>query len=159
MSIFPLTTLKTIFLSEFILVFAMAIGIAPQEFSYLILVLLVASFVKLNMLDSLKLFILSIPFFVALPANAFSDSMSIWRVLIIALFLKAGWEKESWLHSSEKLWNRCARLLDYAKRLHSPKGTMEPTYLQKCSTALKGLWSKQLSQITIASTIGTKSPK
>ena len=152
MSIFPLTTLKTIFLSEFILVFAMAIGIAPQEFSYLILVLLVASFVKLNMLDSLKLFILSIPFFVALPANAFSDSMSIWRVLIIALFLKAGWEKYRWFHSpsvsqygiNSGLWNRCARLLDYAKRLHSLKETMEPTYLQKCSTALKGLWNQRL---------------
>ena len=89
MSIFPLTPLKTIFLSEFILVFAMVMGIAPQEFSYLILVLLVVSFVRLNMLDSLKLFILSIPFFVALPANAFSDSMSIWRFLILVLVLKS----------------------------------------------------------------------
>ena len=87
------TSLKTIFLSEFILVFAMAIGIVPQEFSYLILVLLVISFVKLNILNSLKLFILSIPFFVALPANTFSDSMSIWRVLILVLVLKVGLEK------------------------------------------------------------------
>ena len=87
------TPLKTIFISEFILVFAMAMGVAPQEFSYLILVLLIVSFIRLNMLDSLKLFIISIPLFVALPANALSDSMSIWRVLIIVLFLKVGYEK------------------------------------------------------------------
>ncbi|MCK5084354.1 MAG: O-antigen ligase family protein, partial [Candidatus Pacebacteria bacterium] len=82
---------------------------APQEFSYLILVLLVVSFVKLNMLDSLKLFILSIPFFVALPANAFSDSMSIWRVLIIALFLKAGWEKYKNYHSNKNYHSESVR--------------------------------------------------
>ena len=88
MSVFSLTPLKTIFLSEFILFFAMVMGVAPQEFSYLILLLLAISFVKLNKLDALKLFIISIPFFVALPANQFSDSMSIWRILIIVLFLK-----------------------------------------------------------------------
>ena len=88
MSIFPLTPLKTILLSEFILVFAMAMGVAPQEFSYLILLLLIISFLKLNKLDSLKLFIISIPLFVALPPNQFSDSMSIWRILIVVLFLK-----------------------------------------------------------------------
>ena len=88
MSIFPLTPLKTILLSEFILVFAMAMGVAPQEFSYLVLLLLIISFLKLNKLDSLKLFIISIPLFVALPPNQFSDSMSIWRILIVVLFLK-----------------------------------------------------------------------
>jgi O-antigen ligase len=88
MSILPFTPLKTIFISEFILVFAVAMGVAPQEFSYLILLLLIISFIKLNKLDSLKLFIISIPFFVVLPANQFSDSMSIWRILIIILFLK-----------------------------------------------------------------------
>ena len=82
------TPLKTIFLSEFILVFAMAMGVAPQEFSYLILLLLAVSFIKLNKLDALKLFIVSIPLFVALPPNQFSDSMSIWRILIVVLFLK-----------------------------------------------------------------------
>ncbi len=88
MSIFPLTPLKTILLSEFILVFAMAMRVAPQEFSYLILLLLTISFLKLNKLDALKLFIISIPLFVALPPNQFSDSMSIWRILIVVLFLK-----------------------------------------------------------------------
>ncbi|MCK5123363.1 MAG: O-antigen ligase family protein [Candidatus Pacebacteria bacterium] len=89
MSIFlPLTPLKTIFLSEFILVFAMAMRVIPQEFSYLVLLLLIASFVKLNKLDALKLFIISIPLFVALPANVLSDSMSIWRFLIFALIIK-----------------------------------------------------------------------
>jgi len=85
--------LKTILLLEISIVFFMILGFIPQEFSYLILILLIAGFVKLNILDSLKLFILSIPFFVALPANQFSDSMSIWRILILMLVLKAGWEK------------------------------------------------------------------
>ncbi len=91
--------LKTIFVSEIILVFAMTMGVVPQEFSYLILVLLGVSFIRLNILDSLKLFILSIPFFVALPTNAFSDSMSIWRILILVLVLKAGYEKYKNCHS------------------------------------------------------------
>ena len=161
------TPLKTIFISEFILVFIMVIGIAPQELAYLILALLVVSFVRLNMLDSLKLFIISIPFFVALPANAFSDSMSIWRFLILVLVLKAGWEKYRWFHSppvsqygiNSWLWNRCARLLNNGKRFHINTllthlksgiiGTMEPTYLQKSSTALKGLWSQRLLFLTI----------
>ncbi len=103
MSIFPLTPLKTIFLSEFILVFAMAMGVIPQEFSYLILLLLIASFVKLNKLDALKLFIISIPLFVALPANVFSDSMSIWRFLIFALVIKMGWE----IHKNEGDIGQC----------------------------------------------------
>ena len=88
------TPLKTIFISELVLVFAMVLGIVPQEFSYFILILLSVSFVKMSMLDSLKLFILSVPFFVALPPNAISDSMSIWRVLIVVLFLKMIWEKQ-----------------------------------------------------------------
>ncbi|NOQ68158.1 hypothetical protein GQ568_01825 [Patescibacteria group bacterium] len=143
------TSLKAIFLSEIIIILAMIFGIVPQEFSYLILVLLGVSFIRLNMLDSLKLFILSIPFFVALPANALSDSMSIWRILIVILFLKAGWKKERWLHSPEGLWSRCARLLNNAKRFYSPKGTAGITRLQKGSIALKGLWSQRLLFLTI----------
>jgi len=92
MSILPLTKLKTVFLSEFIIVFTMAMGVASQEFSYLVLLLLIISFLKLNKLDALKLFIISIPLFVALPPNQFSDSMSIWRFLIFALVAKVGWE-------------------------------------------------------------------
>ncbi len=101
MSTLSLTPLKTILLSEIILVLAMIAGIAPQEFSYLILVLLVISFIKLSLLDSLKLFILSVPFFTALPANAFSDSMSAWRVLIVVLFLKASWGGYKFCHSDK----------------------------------------------------------
>jgi len=66
----------------------MAMRVIPQEFSYLILLLLIISFIKLNKLDALKLFIISIPLFVALPSNQFSDSMSIWRFLIFALVVK-----------------------------------------------------------------------
>ncbi len=87
--------LETILVSEVILVFVMALKIVPQEFSYLILVLLVVSFIRLSILDSLKLFIFSIPFFVAFPSNAISDSMSIWRVLVVVLFLKVIYEKYS----------------------------------------------------------------
>ena len=95
----------------------MAMGVVPQEFSYLILVLLAVSFTRLNMLDSLKLIILSLPFFVALPANAFSDSMSIWRILILALVLKVGYEKYKEVRSANlnkgDIYER--RFLDYNK--------------------------------------------
>jgi len=129
MSIFPLTPLKTIFISEFILVFAMAMGVVPQEFSYLILLLLVVSFLKLNKLDALKLFIISIPFFVALPANVFSDSMSIWRALILVLVLKVCHSETNlyrWLHSPRRAVEPICKW--FAFRLHSLTAvrTMEP---------------------------------
>ena len=131
---------KTIYLLEIFVVLFMILGFIPQEFSYLILVLLVAGFVKLSLLNSLKLFILSIPFFVALPANQFSDSMSIWRILILALVLKVGWEKYKevcWFHSplvsrygaGPGLWSRYARLFNkkrFASGLHRAIATMEP---------------------------------
>jgi len=140
-----MSTLKTIFFSEIIIVFAMITGIVPQEFSYIILIMLSFSFLRLSVLDSLKLFIISIPFFVALPANQISDSMSVWRVLIVILFLKVGLERHknchpelatSWLHSPEGLWSRCARLFNkqrFANRLHSLTAvrTMEPTRILK----------------------------
>ncbi|MDF1498281.1 MAG: O-antigen ligase family protein [Patescibacteria group bacterium] len=145
MSIFPFTPLKTIFFSEIILVFAMIAEIVPQEFSYIILIMLSFSFLRLSVLDSLKLFIISIPFFVALPANQISDSMSVWRILIVILFLKVGLERyknfhlelvASWLHSPEWLWSRCARLFNkqrFANRLHilTAMRTMEPTHILK----------------------------
>jgi O-antigen ligase len=96
------TSIRTIFLSEIILVLAMIAGIVPREFSYLILILLIGSFIKLDILSSLKLFILSLPFFVALPANTLSDSMSIWRILIIVLFLKVIYEKYKNCHSESR---------------------------------------------------------
>jgi|GEM_PF-879423 len=130
---------KTIYLIEIFIVLLMVLGIIPQEFSCLILVLLAASFVKLNILDSLKLFILSIPFFAALPANQFSDSMSIWRILILILVLKAGWEKYKKIRNAN--FNegdiRECRLLDanwlkmlfnkkwFTNGLHSSTETME----------------------------------
>ncbi len=87
-----MSAIRTIYLSELFIVLLMAIGIIPMEFSYMILILLSISFLKMNMLDSLKLFILSIPFFVAFPSNIFSDSMSVWRIFIIILAVKAGYE-------------------------------------------------------------------
>jgi len=87
--------LTTVFFSEAIIVLSMTFGIVPYEFSYLILALLLFSFLRFEILDSLSLFIISIPFFVALPPNQFSDSMNIWRILIIGLFLKLLYEKSS----------------------------------------------------------------
>ena len=122
--------LKTIFLLEIFVVLSMILGIIPQEFSYLIIVLLIVGFVKLSLLNSLKLFILSIPFFVALPTNQFSDSMSIWRILILVLVLKAGWGKYKevyWLYSPIGLWRRCMVLNKkwFANKLHRATAVME----------------------------------
>lgn len=110
--------LKIIYISELILVFAMVFRFVPQEFSYLILILLSVGIVKMNMLDSLKLFILSVPFFVALPPNAISDSMSIWRVLIVVLFFKMAWEKHNNCYSefnSKSINDKGSVYLQFAK--------------------------------------------
>jgi len=81
-------TLNKIFYTQIIIVILMILGIMPQEASYLILVIVSYGFYKLSLLDSLGLFIISLPFFTALPENRFSDSMSVWRILIAVLFLK-----------------------------------------------------------------------
>ena len=93
MSIRVKSPLRTILFLEVAIVIFMSLGIAGQELSYLALLIVAIGFLKMSSLDSLTLFIFSIPFFVAFPGSGFSDSMSIWRVLIILLVAKAVWEK------------------------------------------------------------------
>lgn len=81
-------SINKIFYAQVIIVIMMILGILPQQASYLILVIMLYGFYKLNLLDSLGLFIISIPFFTAFPENNFSDSMSVWRILIAVLFVK-----------------------------------------------------------------------
>ncbi len=107
----------------------MILGIAPQESSYLILAIMCYGFYKMSLLDSLCLFIISIPFFMAFPANRFSDSMSVWRILIGVLFLKVVYEKTDKFHSPERLWSRCAGWRNkqwIALGFHRAIATMEP---------------------------------
>ncbi len=161
-----MSTIKTIFLSEIILVLAMIAGIAPQEFSYLILVLLITSFIKLSLLDSLKLFILSIPFFVALPANAFSDSMSVWRVLIVVLFLKAAWEK--YFIEIKKTQNLAGSKLCLEPQCANSKLLGQNKVICKCNKVrsitanqhrFSGLWSQLMSALRLHSLeAGTMEP-
>ncbi|MFA6096371.1 MAG: O-antigen ligase family protein [Candidatus Paceibacterota bacterium] len=82
-------SISKIFYIQIIIVVLMILGILPQESSYLILAVMCYGFYRMTLLDSLGLFIISIPFFTALPGNQFSDSMSVWRILIAALFAKA----------------------------------------------------------------------
>lgn len=81
-----------IYIFEIIAAILMILGTLPQEFSYVIIPVVAWGFYKTALIDSLGLFIVSIPFFTALPGNQFSDSMSTWRILIVILFLKAAHE-------------------------------------------------------------------
>lgn len=80
--------ISKIFYVQMIAVMLMVLGVLPQESSYFILAIMCYGFYKMDLIDSLKLFIISLPFFTALPESRLSDSMSMWRILIIVLFIK-----------------------------------------------------------------------
>ncbi|MDD3190951.1 MAG: O-antigen ligase family protein [Candidatus Pacebacteria bacterium] len=73
---------------EVLIVFLMSLAYLPQEFSFVFLLIFFLGIIVLDDLDSLLLFILSIPFFVVFPPSSLSDAMSVWRFAVIILFLK-----------------------------------------------------------------------
>jgi len=78
-------TILLIILWQAISVFLMATGVWPQEIVYLNTALLAVFFLLASPLDSIRLFILSIPAYVVIP-NSYSDTLSMWRPLLILLF-------------------------------------------------------------------------
>ncbi len=83
---FDLTAI--IFLLETLIIILMTIDILPLEMRYFLFFFLILSFLILSFTEALILFIISIPFFTALPINGISDSFSSWRILIIILVLR-----------------------------------------------------------------------
>ncbi len=106
-----LTPIISIFLLQLIVVILMSVNLLPLETRYLLTLFLAVCFLILNLSAVLRLFIISIPLFVAIPLAGVSDSMSSWRILAVVLFVKFLWEKIRscrWLHSPEGLWSRYA---------------------------------------------------
>lgn len=86
-------SIKIFWLAEFIVAISMILGIVPQSFAYLFLVVMLLGIWKLSSLDALRLYIFSIPIFVAMPANFLSESMSVWRFAVLFFVLKVFEEK------------------------------------------------------------------
>jgi hypothetical protein len=73
---------------EAFVVLMMILNVVPQSCAYLVLLILLLAILKLSDLDFLKLYIVSIPFFVVLPPSFASDAMSVWRIVLLFWFLK-----------------------------------------------------------------------
>ncbi len=73
--------------SEILTVFLTSIGIFPREAVLILTGVMIFYFIFSRVEDSLILFIISIPFFIALPISENFDSMANWRILLAILFL------------------------------------------------------------------------
>lgn len=82
------TPLNLVFTTEVILVWLIALGYVPRQFAFLILGLALFFILTESLENSLFFFVRSIPFFIALPITSSFDSLNIWRIAAIALFLK-----------------------------------------------------------------------
>jgi len=121
------TPIVSVFLLQLVAVVLMSVNLLPLETRYLLTMFLAVCFFILNLNEALRLFIVSIPLFVAIPISGISDSMSSWRILVVVLFIKFLWEKiklfritssdsstpldkgginHRWLHSSKGLRSR-----------------------------------------------------
>ncbi len=87
---------------EILVVVLTSIGIFPREAVLILTGLLVFYFTFSKIEDSLILFILSIPLFVALPIAGY-DSMANWRILLVILFLAWLSKKISWKTRLDKI--------------------------------------------------------
>jgi len=76
-----------ILLTELVAVFLMVFNILPREASFFVIGLLFFYFIFSPLEDSLWVFIVSIPLFVALPITENFDTMASWRILLVILFL------------------------------------------------------------------------
>ncbi|MBI3335414.1 MAG: O-antigen ligase family protein [Candidatus Portnoybacteria bacterium] len=80
-------------LLELIAVALISIGILDRTFAFLLLAILAAFILTKPFKESLELFLLSLPFYIALPVSTGFDSMSMWRPLSLLLVILWLWEK------------------------------------------------------------------
>lgn len=80
------TKLYFVFIVEILIVILASAGVIEREAVLFITGLLIFYFIFSSVEDSLILFIISIPLFIALPIGNF-DSMANWRILLAILFL------------------------------------------------------------------------
>jgi hypothetical protein len=104
-----ISSLKLIFIFEFIVIAFVSLGFIPRE-AVLLLTALLFFYILSNPLEnSLMLLIASIPLFVALPIKENFDSMASWRILLAALFFvwflkTAGRSPINWLKYFKKIF-------------------------------------------------------
>lgn len=82
-----ITSLNLIIFIEIIIVILTSIGVFPREAVLFLTGILIFYFIFSSPSDSLMVFIISIPLFVALPITGTFDSMANWRILLSVLFL------------------------------------------------------------------------
>lgn len=89
--------LNILYIGQIALVLLVAFGIVPRfvvPFWTLFLVIVLA---RIPLEDSVAFFARSIPFFIAIPLTMHFDSLNMWRILSIVIFLKwFRWEKIAW---------------------------------------------------------------
>ena len=92
----------TILILEILVVFLASIGALEREAVLIMTGLLIFYFIFSKVEDSLILFIVSIPLFIALPITDSFDTMANWRILLAVLFLclifKQGWAVKKFKH-------------------------------------------------------------
>ena len=71
---------------QLVSVYLMAVGVWPTWIAWINVGLLAASIAALSPFDALRVFVVSIPFYVVVPNN-YADTLSMWRLLIIWLFI------------------------------------------------------------------------
>jgi len=86
----------TILTLEILIVILTGTGIIEREAVLIMTGLLIFYFIFSEIKDSLILFIVSIPLFVAMPITSSFDTMSNWRMLLVILFLKWFFENKIW---------------------------------------------------------------
>lgn len=87
--------LKIVLVFEIFITILIAIGILPREFAFFITAAMLIYIAGANIVDSLILTILSIPFYLALPVSVSFDTMANWRIIILILFFKYALKKIS----------------------------------------------------------------
>ena len=78
-----------IYLLNILVVFFIGIGVLPVEANLFLAGILVFYFLFAPLVRCIYLFVCLIPLFIALPITENFDCMSIWRILLIILFLRS----------------------------------------------------------------------
>lgn len=85
--------LNKLFILELFTVLLISIGSIDRLFSFGLLAIISVFFFTKPFMQSLQLFLLSLPLFIALPLFPFTDSISIWRPLSLLLITRWLWER------------------------------------------------------------------
>ena len=91
-----------IYFLNILVVFFIGIGVLPIEANLFLAGILVFYFLFAPLVRCIYLFICLIPLFIALPITENFDSMSIWRILLVILFLRSLFAP----YNLKTLWNK-----------------------------------------------------